>query len=139
MLRDIIDPANKFIADLARDSPMTMVVVGEDHLIVAIEGNTLLDALGYAWPSDVIGHPVEIFLPDDKKASHQGWFNAWLSKPETRRLRDAQPMVVAKKDGGTATVRISIKKLYLPDGRDLGERYAGAPFRGGLAYVFVDF
>jgi hypothetical protein len=117
---------------------MTMVVVNEDHTIVIVEGGNLLDALGYAWPDDVIGEPVEIFLPADKRESHKGWFNDWISHPQERPLRDAQPMTVQKNGEGTIRVRISIKKLYLSEGDRLGKKYAGGPFRGGVAYVFVD-
>jgi hypothetical protein len=138
ILRDLFDPTDTLAADLARGSPMTMVVVNEDHTIVAIEGGDLLTALNYSWPNDVIGQQVEIFLPVDKREAHKGWFDGWINQPEERKLRDAQPMTVQKNGEGTIRVRISIKKIYLPDGRRLGESYADRPFRGGVAYVFVD-
>lgn len=138
LLKDILDPTDSsLLADLARGSPMTFVVVNEDHIIVAIEGGNLIDALGYAWPSDLIGQPVEIFLPVEKREAHKGWFNAWIERPVERPLREAQPMTVQRKGSGTIKVRISIKKLYLPDGLRLGPEYAGKPFRGGVAYVFT--
>ncbi len=138
LLKDILDPTDSaLLADLARGSPMTFVVVDENHVIVAIEGGNLIEALGYAWPTDLIGQPVEIFLPDDKKAAHKGWFDAWISRPVERPLREAQPMTVQMRDGGTIQVRISIKKLYLPDGARLGSEHGGKPFRGGVAYVFT--
>lgn len=140
LLKSLTDPADSaFIAGLARGSPMTIVVVDETHTIALVEGGLLLDALGYPWPNDVIGKTVEeIFLPPDKREAHKGWFEAWLNHPEERALRDAQPMVVQKNGDGTIRVRISIKKLYLPDGGEIGEQHAGKPFRGGVAYVFVD-
>lgn len=117
---------------------MTIVVVDEQHIIALIEGGVLLDALGYAWPNDVIGKPVEIFLPPDKREAHKGWFDGWLTLPQERQLRDAQPMTVQRNGEGTIRVRISIKKLYLPDGEEVGKAYAGKPFRGGIAYVLTD-
>lgn len=138
LLKDILDPTDSsLLADLARGSPMTFVVVNEDHTIVAIEGGNLIDALGYAWPTDLIGQPVEIFLPEEKRASHKGWFDSWIEQPVERPLREAQPMTVQKKGTGTIKVRISIKKLYLVDGSRLGQEHAGKPFRGGVAYVFT--
>lgn len=138
LLKDILDPTDSaLLADLARGSPMTFVVVKENHIIVAVEGGTLLDALGYAWPDELIGQPVETFLPDSKKVAHKGWFDAWMQDPVERPLKEAQPMTVRRKDGGTTQVRISIKKIYLKDGGKLNEVYAGKPFRGGVAFCFV--
>lgn len=138
-LRDLLDPTDStLLAELMRGSPMTSVMVNEDHTIVAVEGGNLLDQLGYAWPNDIIGQPVEIFLPEDKRELHKGWFDGWMDQPVERPLRAAQPMTVQKKGAGTLSVRISIKKVYLPDGERLGKSYAGKPFRGGVAYVFVD-
>jgi hypothetical protein len=139
LLRDLLDSSDSaLLADLMRGSPMTAVVVHEDHTIVAIEGGNLLDALGYPWPTDLIGQKVEVLVPEDKREAHRGWFDGWLQDPQERPLRDAQPMIVQKHISGTVRVRISIKKLYLPDGMRLGPDYAGKPFRGGVAYVFVD-
>lgn len=138
LFRDLLDPAdNALLADLARGSPITFVVVNEDHTIVAIEGGTLIEDLGYSWPTEIVGQPVEMFLPVDKREAHKGWFDAWINRPEERALRDAQPMSVQKKGQGTTQVRISIKKLYLADGSRLGPEHAGKPFRGGCAYVFT--
>lgn len=138
LLKDILDPTDSsLLADLARGSPMTFVVVNEDHTIVAIEGGNLIDALGYAWPTELIGQPVEIFLPREKREAHKGWFDSWINQPVERPLKEAQPMTVQRKDSGTVQVRISIKKLYLPDGSRLGTDHAGRPFRGGVAYVFT--
>jgi hypothetical protein len=138
LLRDLLDPTDSaLLADLARGSPMTFVVVNEDHKIVAIEGGQLMEALGYAWPTELIGQLVEIFLPADKRQSHKGWFDSWINQPVERPLREAQPMKVQRKDSGTIQVRISIKKLYMADGARLGQDHAGKPFRGGVAYVFT--
>jgi hypothetical protein len=139
LLRSVLDPTDSaLLAELMRGSPMTSVVVNEDHTIVAVEGGNLLEALGYAWPNDLIGQKVEIFLPSDKRDAHRGWFDGWIRDPQERPLREAQPMTVQRHGEGTIRVRISLKKIYLPDGERLGEQYAGKPFRGGVAYVFVD-
>lgn len=138
LLKDILDPTDSsLLADLARGSPMTFVVVDEDHTIVAIEGGQLMEALGYAWPTDLIGKAVEIFLPPGMREAHKGWFDSWITQPVERPLREAQPMTVQRNGSGTVQVRISIKKLYLPDGVRLGPDHAGRPFRGGVAYVFT--
>lgn len=138
LLKDILDPTDSaLLADLARGSPMTFVVVDQNHIIVAIEGGQLMEALGYAWPTELVGKPVEIFLPPDKRESHKGWFDSWIERPAERALRDAQPMTVQKKEEGTIQVRISIKKLFLNDGSRLGASYAGKPFIGGVAYCFT--
>lgn len=139
LLRSLMDPADTaFLAELAKGSPMTMVVVGEDHIIAIVEGGNLLEALGYPWPNSIIGHPVEIFLPEAMREAHKGWFDGWINHPQERPLREAQPMTVQRNGEGTIRVRISIKKLYLADGSRIGKEYGGKPFRGGVAYVFVD-
>ncbi len=139
LLRDLMDPAdNALVAEMSRGAAITMVLVDADHTIVMVEGGELLEALGYYWPDEIIGQPVEIFLPPDKRESHKGWFDGWINHPQERKLREAQPMTVWKKGGGTIKVRISIRKFYMKDGARLGTEHAGRPFRGGVAYVFVD-
>jgi len=123
--------------NLVAGSPMTAVVVASDHSIVWVEGDTLLPALGYAWPDEVIGEPVEMFLPENMRESHKGWFDSWINSPQERPLREAQPMTVQHKDGTRLQVRISTRQLYLEDGERFGEKYAGKPFRAGIAYVIV--
>lgn len=119
-------------------SPMTAVVVGEDHIVAYIEGDTLLEALGYAWLDEVVGHPVENFLPHRLRESHKKWFDSWINWPQERPLREAQPMTVqCKSPDLTIQCRISTRKFYLADGRRLGEQFAGVPFKGGIAFVLV--
>lgn len=138
LLRDLVDPAdNSLIAEMSRGAAITMVLVASDHTIVKIEGGELLEVLGYGWPDELEGQPVENLLPPDKRESHKGWFDDWINRPQERKLREAQPMTVWKKNGGTIKVRISIRKFYMKDGARLGERHAGKPFRGGVADVFV--
>lgn len=138
LLRELMDPTDTaLMAELSKGAAITMILVGADHIIVAAEGGELLQALEYYWPDEIVGQPVEIFLPPDKRESHKGWFEGWLTNPQERKLREAQPMTVWKKNGGTVKVRISIRKFYLKDGAKLGERYAGKPFRGGVADCFV--
>lgn len=138
LLRDLMDPEdNALAAEMSRGAAITMVLVGSDHRIVLVEGGELLEALGYFWPDEIVGQPVEIFLPPDLREAHKGWFDEWLEHPQERKLREAQPMKVWKKNGGLITVRISIRKFYLKDGARLGAEYAGRPFRGGVADCFV--
>lgn len=119
-------------------APFTAVVVDSEHIIVRIFGEKLLPALGYSWPDELIGQPVETLVPPPLRKSHETWFNGWLNDPQDRPLRQAELMSVWTKQGGTTQVRITLGKLYLPDGEAIGEKYAGKPFRGGIAYVVTD-
>jgi PAS domain S-box-containing protein len=139
LLRSLLDPTDASLkAEVMSHSPTTAVIVDMDHTIVKVLGDRLLPALGYSWPDEVIGQPVEIFLPDGMRESHRGWFDGWMNKPQERSLREAQPMTVQCKDGTTIRVRISLNQLYLENGERLDKSYAGKPFRGGVAYVIVD-
>lgn len=125
-------------AEVMKNAPMTAVIVGQDHIIVKVLGDTLLSHLNYPWPNEIIGQPVEIFLPEHLRTSHQGWFDDWMEHPKDRPLREASTMTVARKDGSPAKVRIVLRKLYMEDGSKISKEYAGKPFVGGIAYVVVE-
>jgi len=139
LLKTLLEPYDTALrAEVMTHAPMTAVIVDQKHTIVKMLGDRLLKALGYAWPDEVIGQPVEIFVPEPMRANHKVWFDEWIKNPQERSLRDAQTMTVAKKDGTTTQVRISLRPLYIEDGAQIGKEYAGHPFKGGIAYIVAD-
>lgn len=68
-------------AEVMKNAPMTAVIVGQDHIILKILGDTLLPYLKYPWPHEVIGQPVEIFLPEHMREAHKTWFDDWMKHP----------------------------------------------------------
>lgn len=138
-IASLIEPSDSALhAEVMRNAPMTAVIVGKDHIIAKVLGDLLLPHLRYPWPNEVIGQPVEIFLPEEMREAHKGWFDEWMEHPQDRQLREAAPMTVLRKDGGKAKVRIVLRKLYMEDGGKISRDYAGKPFAGGIAYVVVD-
>lgn len=138
-ISSLIEPSDAVLhTEVMRNAPMTAVIVGRDHIIVKVLGDLLLPHLRYPWPNEIIGKPVEIFLPDSMREMHKTWFNEWMEHPQDRPLRDAAPMTVQRKDGGTAKVRIVLRKFYMEDGAKVSKEYAGKPFAGGIAYVVID-
>lgn len=123
---------------IMNDAPVTAVVVAENHKIVKVFNEELLTALGYPWPDEVIGKPVEIFLPTDMHAQHVIWFDAWMRDPTARPLRNRLGMKAIRADGEPQSVSIILRKLYLEDGEIFGPDYAGKPFRGGVAHVMIE-
>ncbi|WP_144378549.1 hypothetical protein [Mesorhizobium amorphae] len=138
-ISSLIEPADYALHnEVMRNAPMTAVIVGKDHIIVKVLGETLLRHLKYPWPNEIVGQPVEIFLPEQMRDKHRGWFDEWMEAPQDRGLRDASLMTVQRKDGTQAKVRIVLRKLYMEDGGKISKEYAGTPFAGGIAYVVVD-
>lgn len=135
----LLEPSDAALhSEVMRNAPMTAVIVGRDHIIVKVLGDILLSHLHYPWPNEVIGQPVEIFLPARVREQHKGWFDEWMARPVDRTLREAGTMTVKRKDGGDAKVRIVLRKLYMEDGGKISKELAGKPFTGGIAYVVVD-
>lgn len=138
-IASLLEPSDTALhAEVMKNAPMTAVIVGKDHIIVKVLGDTLLNHLHYPWPDEVIGKPVEIFLPENMRDAHKGWFNEWMDHPKDRPLREASTMTVVRRDGTSAKVRIVLRKLYMEDGSKISKEYAGKPFAGGIAYVVVD-
>lgn len=120
------------------DAPVTAVIVAADHTIVKIFNEELLTALGYPWPDQILGKPVEIFLPAEMHDQHVKWFDAWMENPTAKPLRNRLGMKAHRADGEPQNVSIILRKLYLEDGDVFGESYAGKPFRGGVAHVMIE-
>lgn len=119
-------------------APVTAVVVASDHTIVKVFNEELLTALGYPWPDEVVGKPVEIFLPAEMHDQHVKWFDAWMEDPTSRPLRNRLGMKAIRADGKPQNVSIILRKLYLEDGEIFGPAYAGKPFRGGVAHCMIE-
>lgn len=138
-IASLLEPSDAALhAEVMKNAPMTAVIVATDHTIVKVLGDTLLAYLKYPWPHEVVGQKVEIFLPEQMRTAHQGWFDEWMKHPVDRPLRDAARMTVVREDGKEAHVRIVLRKIYLEDGAKIAKEYAGRPFAGGIAYVVVD-
>lgn len=108
-------------------APDALVLVGERGDITAV--NAIAETLfGYS-REEVIGRPVEIFVPQDRRASHRDLRNGYQANPRPRAMGSGIELQALRKDGSVFAAEISLgvlqtenETLTLAAVRDLTER-----------------
>lgn len=116
----MLSRAQTEFAGVLRAAADGIVIVLGDHKgrILRVNDN-LLDMTGYR-PSDLIGQPVDILVPDAQKAEHIKFRDNYLHelplKSRPMGMAAQLNLSIQKKDGTTIPVLISINPQYLDDG-----------------------
>jgi hypothetical protein len=83
---------------------------------------------GYA-PSELVGQPVEVLLPEAFRAGHVAYRTAYVRAPRTRPMGTGLDLLARRKDGTEFPVEISLSPMATPEGvvviaavRDITER-----------------
>ncbi|MEO7430032.1 MAG: PAS domain S-box protein [Acidimicrobiales bacterium] len=95
--------------------PDPMVIVDEAGTIVAVNGQALA-LLGYG-PDELVGQPVELLVPDDRRERHEAHRTSYLATPSTRPMGGGLDLAVRCQDGSTIPADISLRPLALGAGR----------------------
>jgi len=131
------DPEKKFRAFLEA-APDAIVVIDREGIIVIV--NTLTEKMfGYS-REELLGHPVEILVPNRYRSVHMQHRKGYFHDPKTRPMGEGQALRGRKKDGTEFPVEISLSPLVSDEGtlvtsiiRDIGPRQQlEAKFRGLL-------
>lgn len=112
---------------LLESAPDAIVIVDERGAIRMVNGQAER-LFGYQ-RSELIGEPVEILVPDDRRADHAGHREGYVAAPRTRPMGIGMDLVGERKDGSRFPVEISLSPLHTEQGllitsviRDITER-----------------
>jgi PAS domain S-box-containing protein len=94
--------------------PNAMLVTGRDGSVVLVNRRAE-DMFGYT-RSELLGHPLDIVIPDRYRASHAALVAEVLSDPIARGTRSHRPVVGLRKDGREIPIEVGISTIASPDG-----------------------
>jgi protein-histidine pros-kinase len=127
----------RFGALLESTPDATLIVNAMGRIVLA--NSQAARAFGYD-PSELIGQPVEVLLPERFRASHVGHRSLFSQQPRTRTMGDGLELFGRRRDGYEFPVEISLSPLSTDEGvmvmsavRDITDRKkAEQKFRGLL-------
>jgi PAS domain S-box-containing protein len=118
---------------LLESSPDALLVADNRGRIVQLNHRTV-EMFGYA-PDELIGHPVEILIPDRLANAHRLHRSAYMGGPIARPMGTDLDVIARHKDGREIPVDISLGVLKTDDGtlvaafvRDITERRRAAEY-----------
>ncbi|HEV8065734.1 MAG TPA: PAS domain S-box protein [Acidimicrobiales bacterium] len=94
------------LQDMLEASPDAVVVVGEAGLI-ELATSALETLFGYE-PQEMIGQPVELLIPDHRRAAHVANRTEYLTTPEVRPMGLGLDLMGRRKDGSIFPVDVSL-------------------------------
>ncbi|HUH50396.1 MAG TPA: PAS domain S-box protein, partial [Mycoplana sp.] len=111
--------------------PDATVVIGRDALIVSFNAAAVRQ-FGYE-EAEVIGHNVNVLMPEPYRSGHDGYIERYLETGEKRIIGIDRVVVGRRKDGSTFPMKLTVGKLESGDSlfftgfiRDLTERQRSA-------------
>lgn len=92
------------------------ILVANDKGFIEMANAFLLNQFGYNNSNEVIGKPVEIFLPTRYSGTHHKHRESFQKKPEPRIMGMGRDLFALKKDGTEFPVEISLSNYTTIDG-----------------------
>lgn len=86
-----------------------LALVGDSGTIVLVN-RRCQEMFGYA-RGELIGRPVDLLVPVDLRAAHQGHRAAYDQAPQARPMGDRTRLAAVRKDGASLPVRISLSPV----------------------------
>jgi len=106
------------------------IVVANDEGIITVANHRATDLFGYS-RDELIGHPVEMLVPQQNREGHPELRSGYVAHPAVRPMGAGLQLWAQRKDGSRFPVDISLSPLETPAGilvsaavRDITERLA---------------
>lgn len=141
-VRDVTDRIRaeaKFRA-LLEAAPDAIIGIAEDGSIALVNAQAVR-LFGYE-REELIGVPVEILVPESKRAEHPARRDRYLAEPVPRPMGAGIELAARRKDGSEFPAEISLSAIETEDGRlvsaairDVTERRQAAETRNRLASI----
>src|SRR5262249_47476080 len=123
---------------LLESAPDAAVIIDSEGRIVLVNAQTEL-MFGFA-REELLGHDVEMLLPESVRERHVGHRTGYLDDPRTRPMGVGLELAGKRKDGSTFPVDISLSAIETGGGRlltafvrDVTDRQAAAELQRTLA------
>ena len=108
-------------------APDAMIVVGPDHLIAFVNAQT--ERLFAYERSELVGHGLEILVPEPFRSGHEAHLSSYFTSPKVRPMGSALELFGRRKDGVAIPIEVSLSPVDAPAGpsvcaaiRDISER-----------------
>ena len=108
------DESEAYFRTMLETAPDAMIIVDERGRI-AIVNRQAEDMFGYS-RAELLGHEVEMLLPEGVRDHHQGHRSRYGEKPELRPMGPGLDLFGRRKDGSTFPVEISLSPVKTSSG-----------------------
>jgi protein-histidine pros-kinase len=108
------DESEAYFRTMLETAPDAMIIVDERGRI-AIVNRQAEDMFGYS-RAELLGHEVEMLLPEGIREHHQGHRSRYGEKPELRPMGPGLDLFGRRKDGSTFPVEISLSPVKTSSG-----------------------
>ncbi len=103
------------IRSLLESTPQSVIGVTADEKIVLVNGTTE-KMFGYR-PDELIGHPLQILIPENVRQRHSEYHRVYFANMQTRPMGAGLDLEARRKDGTTFPVEIGLSVIATPGGK----------------------
>ncbi len=103
------------IRSLLESTPQSVIGVSADEKIVLANGTTE-KMFGYR-PDELIGHPLQILIPENARQRHSEYHRVYFANMQTRPMGTGLDLEGRRKDGATFPVEIGLSVIATSGGK----------------------
>ncbi len=103
------------IRSLLESTPQSVIGVSADENIVLVNGTTE-KMFGYR-PDELIGHPLQILIPENARERHREYHRVYFANMQTRPMGTGLDLEGRRKDGTTFPVEIGLSVIATSGGK----------------------
>ena len=107
------DPSGAWGWDVVEAAPDGMVVGDERGRIAYVNGR--LEAMSGYGREELVGHPVEVLVPEGVRTAHRGYHRDFRLSPRIRPMGTGADVHLRCRDGSLLVVEISLAPLLISD------------------------